>query len=98
MLVNPTFKDESALFTNLQGFSTFIPGDDFEGKILGINGHDSLVNFVRIPHGYGNIYLHLAPKVFTNIHFLEAPEYAARCLSYLPRQETIWDDYYKPFF
>lgn len=22
----------------------------------------------------------------------------ARCLSYLPRQETIWDDHYKPYF
>lgn len=97
-LVNPAYRNESALFTNLRAFSTFIPGDDFEGKILGITGKDSLVHFVQIPYQNGNIYLHLAPKVFTNIHFLEAPEYIARCLSYLPRQETIWDDHYKPYF
>lgn len=97
-LVNPDYEKETALFSSLQANVTFIPGDDFQGSILGINGKDSLVNFVQIPYRNGNIFLHLAPRVFTNIHFLENPQYAARCLSYLPKQETIWDDYYKPFF
>ncbi|MHB1277850.1 MAG: DUF4350 domain-containing protein [Bacteroidia bacterium] len=97
-LVNPAYRNEQVRFTNLQASGTLIPGDDFEGRILGISGDDSLVNFIQIPYHNGNVYLHLAPKVFANIHFLENPQYIARCLSYLPRQETIWDDYYKPYF
>lgn len=97
-LVNPRYQKDIAYFTNLLAFSTLVPGEDFEGRVLGINGRDSLVNFVKIPYRNGAFYLHLAPKVFTNIHFLENPEYVGRCLSYLPKQETIWDDYYKPYF
>jgi len=59
---------------------------------------DSLTNFVRIQYGGGNFFLHLLPYAFTNYAMLEdnTNEYVSQCLSYLPQQSTIWDEYYKP--
>jgi len=57
-----------------------------------------LSNFIRIQYGEGNFYLHLFPYAFTNYGILkdENHEYVSKCLSYLPQQNTIWDEYYKP--
>src|SRR3546814_789988 len=54
-------------------------------------------NFIRVPYGNGNFYLHSQPIMFSNYHLLrnQGHEYAFRALSYLPAHHTWWDEYYK---
>lgn len=96
MLVHPTYKKDTAAFTRTFSNLSFQLGEYFGGRVLGIQPSSGQPDFISQPYGRGVFYLHLAPKVFTNIHILENPTYASRCLSYLPVQETIWDEYYKP--
>lgn len=57
------------------------------------------VNFVQVPFGKGNFYIHSFPLAFTNYYMLKDDNfnYVSACLSYLPNQKTYWDEYYKPF-
>ena len=55
-------------------------------------------NFVKINFGENNgaFYIHTNPFAFTNYHLLDTKEdYAATVLSFLPKQQVIWDNYYK---
>lgn len=65
--------------------------------VLGYQKFDSIkhVNFVRVNYGFGNIYLHLQPVVFTNYHLLKKDnkKYAAAALSYIS-DDTIYYDYH----
>lgn len=65
--------------------------------VLGYQKFDSIkhVNFIRVNHGFGNVYLHLQPIVFTNYHLLkkENKKYAAAALSYIS-DDTIYYDYH----
>ena len=58
---------------------------------------DNELGFIRVPYGRGNFYLHSFPYAFTNYHFLknELISYLSLCLSQLPKQKVIWDEYYK---
>lgn len=96
-LVNPAFTEDTAHFSFLSDYAQLELSDDFGGEVLGIRGVNQVPNFVRIPYGDGLIYLHLNPRVFTNMFLLESPGYSEGCFSYLPQQETIWDEYYKPY-
>jgi hypothetical protein len=75
-------------------FSRF---DTSRTTVLGRNstGH---ANFIRIPVGRGEIYLHASPLVFSNISMLndDNPAYVSDVLSYLPKHPTklLWDDYF----
>ena len=65
--------------------------------VLGRNaGGDA--NFIRMRIGRGEIYLHTAPRVFSNIGMLsgDIPRYVSAVLSYLPKHPSklIWDDYF----
>lgn len=55
-------------------------------------------NYVRMPHGAGQILVSSVPLGFTNFNMLQAgnEKYAYAALSYLPDQPTYWDAYYKP--
>ena len=58
------------------------------------------VNFVRLPYGKGNFYLHTNPIVFTN-YFIAREEkaaYAAGVFSYLHGGDIIWDEFSKAKF
>lgn len=61
---------------------------------------DSLVNFLRIREGNGNLYLHTSPLMFTNF-FMTQPdkvEYASSVFSHLSGENMIWDEVSKvPF-
>ena len=64
--------------------------------VLGVDGkHRS--TFIRIAYGKGYIFIHSNPYAFTNYYMLKprGDEYVARCLSYLPHGEIIWDEFYK---
>lgn len=58
------------------------------------------VNFIRIPYGRGNLFLHSNPLVFTN-YFLSKSnkvDYCSRVFSHLNGTHIIWDEYSKiPF-
>jgi hypothetical protein len=55
------------------------------------------VNFIRIAHGNGYLYLHSNPIVFTNYFLIEPSrlDYVAGVLSHLRGRNIIWDDYSK---
>lgn len=77
-------------------FTTF---DTTKCVVLG-NNDQGYANFIRMPFGKGQIFLHTIPDVFSNYNVsdsLTAP-YAFRAFSYLPKQRAIWDDYYKDGF
>lgn len=55
-------------------------------------------NFIKVNYGDngGQFYLHTNPFAFTNYHMLNDNEdYAATVLSFLPKQQLIWDNYKK---
>jgi hypothetical protein len=55
------------------------------------------VNFLKYDYGDGQIFVHSNPFVFTNyfLRDINRYDYAFKVLSYLPRQRTLWDEYYK---
>lgn len=58
------------------------------------------VNFFRLKHGTGNIYLHCNPLVFTN-YFMSKPDkvnYASGVFSHLKGKDIVWDEFSKVFF
>ena len=67
---------------------------------LGHQDDAGRVNFIKIPAGKGNLYLHSNPLAFTN-YFLTKPEklaYAAGVFSHLGEGDLIWDEYSKIAF
>ncbi len=80
--------------------------DTLSHTVLGVSGGyiDSLkikeprINFIKIPMGKGQIFLHLQPEIFSNFFLLseENATHTVQVLSYLNTGETIyWDNYYK---
>lgn len=77
---------------------TYFSGvDSLNSRNLGYLTGSKKSNFISIEQGSGKVFIHLLPRAFTN-YYLRDPEYASyafKALSYLPEQETIWDEYYK---
>jgi hypothetical protein len=70
--------------------------DTLNSVTLGKDDNNNL-NFIGTSVGHGKIFLHCQPLAFTNFHLLYGDySYACRVLSYLPVENTIWDQYYKP--
>lgn len=66
-------------------------------RVLAKNNKSDTV-FVQIQYGKGNIYMHTLPIAFTNFNLLNPKKYdfAFRCLSYIPQNNSIlWDEYQK---
>ena len=64
-------------------------------EILGIDSADR-INFFSIELGDGKIFFHLTPAAFSNYALLHSASgsYVSSCLSHLPIQKVIWDEYY----
>lgn len=97
---NTLFKDviENAYITSVDTSKTVILGtvskeeweDEEENKVN--------PNFIKTNFGEnkGAFYIHTNPYAFTNYHMLNGNEdYAATVLSFLPKQQIIWDNYNK---
>lgn len=58
------------------------------------------VNFFRLTHGKGNLYVHSNPLAFTNYFITKSDkaEYAASVFSHLGGQTIIWDEFSKSQF
>ena len=86
-LANPIFKNDSITINKGLNNYYFSKLDSISTTVLGYQKFDSIshINFVKINHGYGNIYLHLQPVVFTNYHLLKKDnkKYTAALLSYI---------------
>jgi hypothetical protein len=52
---------------------------------------------IKTSWGKGTMLINCTPMIFTNIHLLDSTnhEFAEGLLSYLPKQETIWTEYYQ---
>ena len=64
-------------------------------KILGYiekDGKKVSFNFIQVPFGKGNFYLHSEPLILTNYYLLkpEGHKYVENVFSYLPNNKTIW--------
>ncbi len=78
-----------------QYFSEF---DSINHTVLGHSKIDyKHVNFIKIPFGKGNVFLHTEPKAFTNYHLLKENrhQYIEGVLSYLPDSDIYFDSYTK---
>lgn len=81
-----------------EGDNYFSRFDTINYKVLGHSKIDyKHVNFIKVPFGKGNIYLHLEPKAFTNYHLLKEDryKYAEGIISYLPDNNIYFDSYTK---
>lgn len=59
------------------------------------HGSDDYVNFVKIPYGKGNFYIHSTPLAFTNYHLVteEGYQYASKVFSHLGPGDIYWDEF-----
>ncbi len=74
----------------------FYSFDTLHTTVLGTNKKND-ANFIRVRFGRGNFYLSTLPEVFTNYNFVSETnsDYVYKALSYLPVEDTYWDEYYK---
>ena len=81
--------------TSDQYFSEY---DSINHTVLGHSKIDyKHINFLKVPFGRGNVYLHLEPKVFTNYHILKEDRYTyvEGVLAYLPDDDVYFDSFTK---
>jgi len=95
---NRIYKDviENSFFESIDTLNTTILGTITTKNEDDINQTNA--NFIKINFGKNNgqFILHTNPFAFTNYHLLDDKEdYAATVLSYLPKQQIIWDNNYK---
>ncbi|MGB5418016.1 DUF4350 domain-containing protein [Algibacter sp.] len=89
--------DDMTLDRN-KGDHYFSEFDSINHTVLGYSKIDyKHVNFLQIPFGDGQVFLHLEPKAFTNYHILKEDryKYVERTLSYLPNNNVYFDSYTK---
>ncbi len=80
---------------NMHMRSFFSSFDTATTIVLGMDQNDK-VNFIKIPYGDGEFYLHSVPKAFTNYAIVhDDSRYVSGALSYLPVRKTLWDEHYK---
>jgi hypothetical protein len=102
---SPSLQNNNKVFRDVIENSYFISVDSLSTSILGTmttKNKDGIEethpNFIKVAIGENNgqFILHTNPFAFTNYHLLDDKEdYAATVLSYLPKQQIIWDNNYK---
>ncbi|KJD35746.1 hypothetical protein PW52_08385 [Tamlana sedimentorum] len=79
----------------MQYFSYF---DSINHSVLGHSKTiESFANFIKVPFGEGQVFLHTEPKVFTNYNVLKNNryKYVEGIISYLPDDDIYFDSYTK---
>lgn len=97
-LVNPEFSYDSAFsLANHAVDGHFSKFDTSKSLVLGMTSFNK-VNFLRMNIGEGQLYIHAAPKVFTNYFILSEnnASYVEGVFAYLPKVPDLllWDDFY----
>lgn len=94
-LANPSFKNDSITIDRGLSNIYFSKLDSSKTTVLGYQKFKETqrINFIKVNHEYGMVYLHLQPMAFTNFSLLKKDnkKYAAAILSYLP-DDTIFFD------
>lgn len=94
--MNVEFKQKKNSFYFNKGINaSYFTEIDSNSKVLGTQKRSNgkvQSNFIKIPYGKGNFYLHCQPIAFTNYYLLkENQSYAADVLSNLPNEnEVFW--------
>ncbi|WP_405576785.1 DUF4350 domain-containing protein [Winogradskyella sp. Asnod2-B02-A] len=89
VIENSFFESIDTLRTTVLGTLTTKNEDEIEET------HPNLIK-VEVGDNNGQFILHTNPFAFTNYHLLDEKEdYAATVLSYMPKQQIIWDNNYK---
>ena len=89
VIENSFFDSIDTLRTTVLGTLTTKNEDEIEET------HPNLIK-VEVGDNNGQFILHTNPFAFTNYHLLDDKEdYAATVLSYMPKQQIIWDNNYK---
>ncbi|MGX7668371.1 DUF4350 domain-containing protein [Flavobacterium pedocola] len=93
-LTDNVFKGQKYIFEKGYSLSYFNKIDTLTTTVLGHQEMDTVkhANFIKIPRGIGNFYLHTQPAAFSNYYLLkkENPEYCANILSHLPKGKLFW--------
>lgn len=76
--------------------SYFAVIDSSRSTVLGTNQYEE-ATYIGISYGTGTFFFNCNPLAFTNYNLLARnnAEYIAKCLSYLPIENVIWDEFYK---
>ena len=94
-LVNPSFKNDSITIDRGLSNIYFSKLDSTKTTVLGYQKFNETerINFIKVNHVFGNVYLHLQPMAFTNFSLLKKDnkKYAAAILSYLPDGNIFYD-------
>ena len=94
-LANPKFKNDSIHIEKGLNNLYFSELDSLNTTVLGYQVFDSIkyINYVKIKHEYGNIFLHVQPVAFTNYNILkkENKKYVEAVLGYLPDDIIYFD-------
>ena len=87
--------DSSEAFLNLDVFSYFEFPDSLNNEIEEIAYCNDKPNFIRVPFGKGNVFLHLEPYLFSNIQILKnkSVSYAEVVFIEMKNNDIVWDDY-----
>ncbi len=74
----------------------FVSYDTSNTVVLARNNRNHPV-FVRTRHGEGSFYFCSVPIAFTNYNMLyrDNHDFISKAISFLPRQDVVWDEYYK---
>lgn len=94
-LANPSFKNDSITIDRGLSNIYFSKLDSTKTTVLGYQKFNETerINFIKVNHEFGNVYLHLQPMAFTNFSLLKKDnkKYAAAILSYLPDGNIFYD-------
>lgn len=97
-LKHKDFGDKTYSFERNIRRNYFVQYNENKTIVLGttkIDGEE-VPNFIKIYHGKGAFYLHTNPIIFTNYYLLNnKTEYVENLLSYLPKDNIIWDVHLK---
>lgn len=92
-VANPKLGSKKYDITMGAGNTYFDKIDTLYTTVLGYQGNkEKLVNFIKVPYGSGEFYLHTQPTAFTNYHLLKEnhAEYASKVLSYIDNEDIFW--------
>lgn len=94
-LANSTFKNDSITIDRGLSNIYFSALDSARTTVLGYQkfSEEDRINYVKVNHINGELYLHLQPMAFTNFSLLkdDNKKYAAAILSYLPDNPIYFD-------
>jgi len=94
-LANPIFKSDSITIDRGLSNIYFSKLDSTKTTVLGYQkfNEEKHINFVKINHEFGEVFLHLQPVTFTNYSLLknDNKKYAEAILSYLPDDTIFYD-------